>query len=303
MRLPSFNVVKSAFCTCLPKYNLNTYTGRCAHECIYCYAVKFPSFRGPVKPRFDLKEKIEKMAANTTVKLPVMLSDSTDPYQPLERKCEITRKCLEVLSEHGFPILIVTKSSLVVRDLDIFKKTPTVVSMTITTPKKEVARLLEPNAPDPEERFKALKKLSEEDIPTVLRIDPIIPILTSNLQDLEKLVYKASRIGVRQITASTMKPVRGFFKGLKEKVDQSTFKRVYNSYSDGFWIAGYKYMKREKRLQILKRLRRIVLNYGLNFAACREGIKGLNTTICDGTAYCRVSLDRYIESNRAQVNF
>ena len=296
MRLPSFNIVKSAFCTCLPKYNLNTYLGRCTHRCIYCYAAKFPSFRGPVKPSFDLKEKIEKIVVNTKTKLPVMLSDSTDPYQPLERKHEITRKCLEVLAEHGFPILIATKSNFVIRDVDIFKRTPTVVSITITTPKKDVARLLEPNAPDPEERFDALKQLSEEGIPTVLRIDPIIPLLTSDLQDLEDLVYKASSIGVRQITASTMKPIRGFFKRFKERVDQLTFKRVYNAYSDGFWIAGYKYMKTEKRLQILESLRRVTLKYGLNFATCREGIKDLNTTLCDGITYCRVFLDRYMRS-------
>jgi len=129
MKLPSFNIVKSAFCTCPPKYNVNPYLGRCAHRCIYCYAVKFPSFRGPTVPRLELKKRIVKMAENTSPRLPVMFSDATDPYQPLEKKYEITRQCLEALADRGFPLLIVTKSDMVTRDIDIFQKTCTVVSI------------------------------------------------------------------------------------------------------------------------------------------------------------------------------
>ena len=158
MRLPSFNVAKSAFCTCPPKYNVNPYLGRCAHECIYCYAVKFPSFRGPPVPRMHLREDIVKMAETTRTKLPVMLSDTTDPYQPLERKHNLTRRIVEVLAAHGYPLLIVTKSPLVTRDLDLFKKTRTVVSMTITTPRQETAKKIEPYAPPPNQRFSALER-------------------------------------------------------------------------------------------------------------------------------------------------
>src|SRR3972149_2950954 len=122
MRLPLFNSHKAAFCTCLPKYNLNTYLGRCAHQCIYCYAVKFPSFVGPSQPRLKLLEQIEELAENTRLKLPVMLSDCTDPYQPSEVEHRVTRKCVEELAEHGFPLLIVTKSDMVTRDIDVFKR-------------------------------------------------------------------------------------------------------------------------------------------------------------------------------------
>ena len=298
MRLPLFNVVKSAFCTCLPKYNINPYLGRCSHGCVYCYAVKFPSFRGPVKPRLNLKEKVREAVAGTKVKLPVMLSDCTDPYQPLEEKYEITRECLKVLAENGFPILIVTKSDLVTRDIDIFKRTPTVVSMSITTLREEISSLIEPNAPSPERRLKALEKIAKENIPTVLRIDPIIPTVNSDLEELENLVSAASRIGVKQVTASTMKPVRGFFKRFKERVDRETYRRVLEAYSDGLWIAGYKYLPVEKRALLLRRLRSITLNYGLEFATCREGIQNLNTNICDGTAYCRNLLNHYVVHNK-----
>jgi len=225
MKLPSFNVVKSAFCTCLPKYNINPYLGRCAHRCIYCYAVKFPSFRGPTVPRLKLKEEIGKMAEGTKIRLPVMLSDTTDPYQPLEKRYEITRRCLEVLAKHVFPLLIVTKSDLVTRDIDIFKQTSTVVSMTITTQREDVRRLIEPHAPPSNLRFTALQKIADEGIPTVVRIDPIIPTVNSDEKDLEAIVAQAAEIGVKQITASTMKPVRGFFTSLKAR-NLEVFKRL-----------------------------------------------------------------------------
>jgi len=294
MRLPSFNVVKSGFCTCLPKYNVNPYLGRCAHQCIYCYAIKFPSFRGPVVPRLRLREEIVKMAEGTKTKMPVMLSDATDPYQPLEKRYLITRRCLEILAEHGFPLLIVTKSDLITRDLDILKQTQAVVSMTITTPHDDVANIIEPHTSPPDSRLSALQEVTDRGIPTVVRIDPIIPTVNSDNKDLETIVSKAADIGVKQITASTMKIVRGLLPSIKTTHFELS-ERLASLYSDGEWISGYKYLSREKRFEILSRLRMIVLKYGLEFATCREGFPQLNTRICDGTAYCRELLSRYKE--------
>jgi DNA repair photolyase len=294
MRIPSFNVVKSAFCTCLPKYNINTYLGRCAHGCIYCYAVKFPSFRGPTVPRLNLGDDIVNMAEAAKTKLPVMLSDSTDPYQPLERKHKLTRRCVEVLAAHGFPLLIVTKSPLVTRDLDLFKKTRTVVSVTITTPRNEIAKMIEPFAPSPNQRFSALERIVDEGIPTVVRIDPILPSVNSDTKDLEEIVARAADIGVKQVTASTMKPVKGFFSMLK-KEHPEMFVQLQEAYSDGEWVSGYKYLSREKRVKIIGSLRSTVLKHGLQFASCREGFPQLNTTVCDGSSYCRQFLNRFVE--------
>ncbi|MEM2939152.1 MAG: radical SAM protein [Candidatus Bathyarchaeia archaeon] len=286
-------MVKSCFCTCPPKYNINPYLGRCMHNCLYCYAIKFPSFIGPPIPRLKLKEEILKMVKKTRLRLPVMLSDSTDPYQSLEKEYEITRRCLEVLSDHGFPLLIVTKSDLVVRDIDIFKKTPTVVSMTITTNRDDVSALIEPNAPKPNARFSALKKVSEEGIPTVVRVDPIIPTINSDMQDLESIILRASRIGVKQITASTMKIVRGLLPAVK-RVNPALSWRLAKIYSDGEWIRGYKYLNKDLRLSILENLKNLVYKYGLEFATCREGFPQLNTAICDGTSYCRRALNKFL---------
>lgn len=294
MGLPVFNIVKSSFCTCLPKYNINPYLGRCGHNCIYCYAIKFPSFTGPTTPRLRLKESICVVVKRTKLRMPVMLSDSTDPYQPLEKEYKVTRRCIEVLAEHGFPLLIVTKSDLVVRDIDVFKKTPTVVSITITTSRKDIANIIEPDAPDPHARLLALKELAEEGIPVTVRIDPIIPSVNSDESDLERIIYEVSKIGVRQVTASTMKIVRGLFPSMK-RVKPDLSRKIMELYRDGEWIGGYKYLRRDLRLGILSSLKKIVHKYGLEFATCREGFPNLNTTVCDGTFYCRRrTLEEYL---------
>jgi DNA repair photolyase len=222
-----------------------------------------------------------------------MLSDSTDPYQPLEREYEITRRCLEVLAEHDFPLLIVTKSDLVARDIDIFKKTPTVVSMTITTNRDDISAIIEPNAPKPNARFSALKKVSEGGIPTTVRIDPIIPTINFDRQDLESIILRASKIGVKQITASTMKLVKGLLTTIR-RVNPALSWRLAKIYSDGEWIGGYKYLNRDLRLRILENLKSLTYKYGLEFAVCREGFPQLNTAICDGTSYCRGVLNKFL---------
>jgi DNA repair photolyase len=293
MKLPIFNAPRAGFCTCLPKYNINTYLGRCAHQCIYCYAVKFPSFVGPASPRLKLLDQIESMARNTKLKHPVMMSDCTDPYQPLEREYKITRRCAEVLAKHGFSLLIVTKSDLVTRDTDIFKQTPTVVSMTITTLREDIASFIEPYAPSPDRRVSALQKVAGQDIATAARIDPIIPTINDSETDFEKLVSTLADVGVKQITMATMKPVRGFFSTLKQ-TNLPIYEKLFRLYADGKWVVGYKYLPEERRRRILEKLRPIVLRHGLSFASCREGFSNLNTALCDGTTYCRKLMDAYL---------
>jgi len=292
MRLPLFNSPRQAFCTCLPKYNLNTYLGRCAHQCVYCYAVKFPSFVGPTLPRLRLLDQIEDMAENTRLRLPVMMSDCTDPYQPMEREHRITRRCAEVLAKHGFPLLIVTKSDLVTRDIDVFKQTPTAVAVTVTTPREDIASLIEPYAPTPERRLSALQRVVESGVVAVARIDPILPTVNDDEKDFERLVSDLASVGVKQITAATMKPVKGVFTMIKQTSPQA-FERLSKEYADGTWVGGYKYLHTEKRRKILETLRPIVLRHGLDFASCREGLTQYNTTLCDGTAYCRDLLSTY----------
>jgi DNA repair photolyase len=233
------------------------------------------------------------MAKNTKRKLPVMMSDCTDPYQPLEAEHRITRKCVEVLAEHGFPLLIVTKSDMVARDVNLFKRTPTVVSITVTTPHENIAKFIEPFAPPPEKRLSALQTIVEEGITAVARVDPILPTVNDGEKDLESLVSTLADIGVKQITVATIKHVRGFFSTLKQ-TDPKICERLTKEYVNGTWAVGYKYLPVESRRRIIEKLRPIVLKHGLAFASCREGLPEYNTTLCDGTAYCRNMLDSHL---------
>jgi len=229
------------------------------------------------------------------------MCDATDPYQPLEKEHKITRKCAEVLAKNYFPILVVTKSDLVTRDTDVFKRASTVVAMTITTLRDDIASFIEPYAPSPNRRISALQKIADQEIAAVARIDPVIPTLNDEERDFERLVSVLADVGVKQITMATMKPVGGFFstlRGLNPKV----YERLREAYADGRWIVGYKYLSKEKRRRILEKLRPIVLRYGLNFASCREGFSQFNTSLCDGTAYCRRLLNSYFEE-KASTKF
>jgi DNA repair photolyase len=237
-----------------------------------------------------LLEQIEKMAEQTKHKLPVMLSDCTDPYQPLEAEHKISRKCAEVLAKHGYPLLIVTKSNLVTRDLDIFKRTPTVVSVSITTLHEETAQMIEPSASSPEKRLSALQKVADESITAVARIDPILPTINDSPKDFEKLVSTLAEIGVKQVTMATMKHVRGFLPKLKQ-INPKAYEQLTQEYFNGNWAVGYKYLPAPKRKKIVEMLRSIVLRHGLAFASCREGFPEYNTALCDGTGYCRSLLD------------
>ncbi|WP_309492540.1 SPL family radical SAM protein [Candidatus Hecatella orcuttiae] len=284
-KLSRFKSPLQAYCTCPPKYNVNPYLGRCAHGCLYCYAVKFPSFQGPVKPRHNLPASIGRMAEHTSPKLSVMLSDCTDPYQPAEKDYRITRKCVEALTGHGFPLLIVTKSDLVLRDTRLLKQAGAVVSITVTTIRDEVAKTIEPHAPPPSRRLKALEKLAEEGIATTARIDPLIPGLNDSLEDLKQLTTALKEVGVKQVTVSSLKPVRGFFSSL-EAVDPQLAHNLRKLYSQGKAILGYRYLPEEVRFRLISKIRDLILTHGLRFASCREACEKLNTAPCDGTAFC-----------------
>ena len=234
----------------------------------------------------ELVERIEQMAHNTKLKLPVMISDCTDPYQPLEAEHEITRKCTRTLIEHGFPLLVATKSDIVARDIDLFQRTLTIVSMTVTTPDETIAKQIEPNAPTPDKRIGALQKILASGVHAHARIDPIIPYVNDSSEHFETLVSTLAAIGIKQITISTLKPVRGFFTKIKETFPEKHEKLV-KAYEDAQWITGYKYLTTEKRLAIISRLRPIVLKHNLQFATCREDLPKYDTTVCDGTAYWR----------------
>ena len=162
-------------------YVVNPYIG-CQHGCTYCYARFMKRFTGHKEPWgefVDVKISCPGLLQRQIDKTPpgrVWVSGVCDPYQPLERNYELTRKCLEILVRHGWPITVQTKSPLVVRDVDLFRRGDNIeVGLSVTTADDGVRRLFEPCAPSIRERIEALEELHLAGIRTYAMIAPMLP--------------------------------------------------------------------------------------------------------------------------------
>ncbi len=175
-------------------YALNPYTG-CSHACVYCYArfmaryTKHQMAWGKfVDAKVNGPEVLEKQSSRLSRGL-VSLSTVTDPYQPLEKKYRLTRRSLEILRDRGYPVSILTKSDLVLRDLDILKNFPSdalEVGFSIALLDEPVRRVFEPGAPDVSRRLAALRALHGAGVRTWVFIAPVLPLLTR--ESLESLL-------------------------------------------------------------------------------------------------------------------
>jgi DNA repair photolyase len=162
-------------------YAINVYVG-CQHACAYCYAKFMKRFTGHAEEWgtfVDVKMNApELLAKEIAKKRPgrVWISGVCDAYQPLERKYQLTRKCLEILVENRWPVRVQTKSPLVLRDFDILKQEGDVeVGFTITTADERMRRIFEPGAPPIMKRIAALEQLHGEGIRTFAMIAPLLP--------------------------------------------------------------------------------------------------------------------------------
>lgn len=177
-------------------YCVNPYIG-CAHGCIYCYARFMKRFTGHNSEEWgkfiDVKvnsvELIEKQLSKKPQKGTILLGSVTDAYQPIEHKYVLTRSIIEVILKYQYPLSILTKSDLVVRDIDILQKIiDCEVGLTITTLDEDKAKIIEPLATNPKRRLTALAKLKQAGIITYAFIGPILPGIT----DLPKFFAELS---------------------------------------------------------------------------------------------------------------
>jgi DNA repair photolyase len=188
--------------------SINPYRG-CEHGCIYCFARPTHAYLG-MSPGLDFESKLF-MKPEAAKLLERELSDpkysprtiaigtNTDPYQPIEKQYQIMRRILEVLEHFGHPVGIVTKSNLVLRDLDILarmaKRNIAKVALSVTTLDPQLARTMEPRAPTPGRRLETLRRLSLAGIPTTVMVAPIIPALTDS--EMERILEAAATAGVQ----------------------------------------------------------------------------------------------------------
>ncbi|MBI2059294.1 MAG: PA0069 family radical SAM protein [Nitrospirae bacterium] len=190
------------------KQSINPYRG-CEHGCAYCFARPTHAYLG-FSPGLDFESRLFAKADAPEVlrrelRKPgyrcstIAMGTNTDPYQPIEREWMITRGILEVLSECGHPVSIVTKSALVERDMDILssmaKRRLAEVTLSVTTLNKDLARRLEPRAAAPWRRIQTLRALKENGVPCGVLVAPVIPGLTDS--EMESILEECTNAGAR----------------------------------------------------------------------------------------------------------
>jgi DNA repair photolyase len=190
--------------------SINPYRG-CEHGCIYCFARPTHAFLG-LSPGLDFETKLfaktnagqalERELAEPSYRVDtIAIGTNTDPYQPVERRYRIMRRVLEVLSATNHPVGIVTKSALVLRDLDLLKSMAArglvKVALSVTTLDRKLARAMEPRASTPNKRLETLERLVDAGIPTAIMVAPVIPGL--NDMEMERILERAAAIGVKNV--------------------------------------------------------------------------------------------------------
>jgi len=188
--------------------SLNPYRG-CEHGCIYCYARPSHAYMN-LSPGVDFESKIfyKKNAALLLEKeinkphyicKPIVIGANTDPYQPAESKLKITRNLLEIAHQYQHPIAIITKSSIIERDIDLLEslaqKNLVKVAITITTLSVNLKKILEPRASAPSARLRVIRNLSNRHIPITVMAAPMIPMI--NDMELEQILKAAKNAGVK----------------------------------------------------------------------------------------------------------
>lgn len=197
------------------EYTINAYRG-CSHACTYCFARPTHEFLGlGIGEDFDSRIVV-KINAPELIRReteprrwpghPIAMGTNTDPYQPAEGKYKLTRRIVETLTERGNPFSILTKSPLVLRDLDLLReaasRTEVTINLSVPTLDREVWAASEPGTAHPRKRLDAVARLNEAGVPSGVLMMPILPGLSDGPEQIEEVVAGAAAAGARFITGS-----------------------------------------------------------------------------------------------------
>ena len=219
---------------------MNLYRG-CTHGCIYCDSRSECYHINHSFEDIEIKENAIELLTDALQrkrnKCMIGTGSMTDPYMPLEEKLGMTRKAIEIVHRYGFGFTVITKSPLILRDLELLQtintKAKCVVQMTLTTYNNSLCKILEPNVAVTSERFAALKRLRDAGIPTVVWLTPILPFINDTVENLEGILQYCIEAKVRGIICFGMgltlrdgnreyfyKKLDAAFPGLKEQYIQ-----------------------------------------------------------------------------------
>lgn len=189
-----------------PYYGMNIYRG-CSHGCIYCdnrsLCYRFDHPFEDIEVKINAPQLLEKELRSKRKKCMISTGSMSDPYLHLEKKLRLTRKCLEVILKEGFGVSVLSKSDLLLEDLDLLEaineKARCVVQMTLTTYDEDLCRILEPNVCTTARRLEVLEKLRERGIDTIVWITPILPFINDTQENVASILQACARVGVKGI--------------------------------------------------------------------------------------------------------
>lgn len=232
------------------KWSLNPYKG-CAHACGYCYARAYHSFLNLPPSSFETQLFVKTNAAQVLrAELrrsswqgeSVAIGTATDPYQPIEGQYRVTRGCLEVMAEHANPGSITTKGTLITRDVDLLvelaDRTQFTVNMSLISTDRELLRQIEPGAPAPASRLRAIEKLSAAGVPVSLSLAPVLPGITDQPSQIEEVVRAAAEHGARDVWAGALRLAPGVREHFMTILDEH-FPELAQDYRRLFALGSY----------------------------------------------------------------
>ena len=272
-------------------WQINPYRG-CEFACKYCYARYTHEFM-EMRDGLDFERKIyvKKHSAwllrqelkQVKAGQSISIGSATDPYQPAERKFGVTQAILEEFSRHqGFSLGLVTKSDLILRDLDLLRaiaaKNRLSIHITITTTNTKLARILEPRAPRPDLRFKAVEKLAAAGIKTSVNCAPVLPGITDSPRELENVVRAAAAANACSVAAIPL-----FLKPCSEKIFmpflQENFPHLVASYKTRYADRAFLPVEYKRRISAL--VKRLCEKYGITprDEESRQPTGGVSSTV------------------------
>lgn len=213
-------------------YCLNPYVG-CQYNCIYCYATFIKRFRNHfedwgsfIDVKINFIDRLKKEVKKKRIGL-VAIGTVSDAYQPIEANYRLTRQAIEILNQHNFPFEILTKSNLVIRDIDLLRNSQQVsVELTITTIDDNVRKLFEPNAPSVPTRLQTLEQLLANGVETCVFFGPVIPYFADSQNHLIKYFSVMEKIGVKKILVDKLNYLNSKIEKIISAIDAAYPKAV-----------------------------------------------------------------------------
>jgi DNA repair photolyase len=240
-------------------YNMNIYKG-CSHGCIYCDSrsecYQIENFM-EVKAKKNAIKIIQKELSSKRKKGVVGTGAMSDPYNPLEQEHQLTREALELIDRYGYGVSVATKSDLILRDMDIYKRiskhSPVLIMVTITTTNDKLAKSIEPNVSSSSERFEIVRSFSEEGIDSGILFMPILPFITDTFENINRMVLLGHRANAKFIYPSFGMSLRDrqrtYYYEKVEKIFPGIKEKYIAKYGNDYWCMSPKQYELEREFK------------------------------------------------------